>query len=71
MGHRYYDSFNIKPIYEFGYGLSYTDFAISGLKLSSATFNGIITATVSVRNTGKFTGKEVVQIYVGAPGKND
>ncbi len=69
VGYRYYDSFNVKPMYEFGYGLSYTDFALSGLKLSSATFNGIITATVNVKNTGKFAGKEVVQIYVGAPAK--
>jgi beta-glucosidase len=70
VGYRYYDSFNIKPMYEFGYGLSYTDFVLSNLKLNSAVFNGAVTATVTVKNTGKVAGKEVVQIYVTAPAKS-
>jgi beta-glucosidase len=69
VGYRYYDSFNVKPIYEFGYGLSYTDFSISDLKLSTAVFKGTLSATVTVKNTGKVAGKEVVQIYVSAPAK--
>jgi beta-glucosidase len=69
-GYRYYDSFNVKPQYEFGYGLSYTNFSISGLKLSSANFKDMITATVDVKNTGKVAGKEVVQIYISAPAKS-
>ncbi|MVN22809.1 glycoside hydrolase family 3 C-terminal domain-containing protein [Mucilaginibacter arboris] len=69
VGYRYYDSFNVKPMYEFGYGLSYTNFAISNLKINSPLFNGMITATVNIKNTGKIAGKEVVQIYVSAPTK--
>jgi len=69
VGYRYYNSFNVKPSYEFGYGLSYTTFNYSGLKLSKASFNGKITATVTVTNTGSVTGKEVVQLYVSAPAK--
>lgn len=69
VGYRYYDSFNVKPMYEFGYGLSYTNFAVNNLKLNSAILNGKIIATVNVKNTGKVAGKEVVQIYITAPDK--
>jgi beta-glucosidase len=72
VGYRYYNTFKIKPAYEFGYGLSYTDFKYSNLVLSSATFNKNITATVTITNTGKVAGKEVVQLYLSAPeGKMD
>lgn len=70
VGYRYHDTFNVKPMYEFGYGLSYTDFAISDLKLSSKMFNGTMTATLAVKNTGKMAGKQVVQIYISAPAKS-
>lgn len=69
VGYRYYDSFNVKPMYEFGYGLSYTDFSISNLKLNAAIFNGMITANATIKNTGKVAGKQVVQIYISAPAK--
>ncbi len=61
--------FNVKPAYEFGYGLSYTTFSLTNLKLSSANFKNEITATIDVTNTGKVPGKEVVQLYVSAPAK--
>lgn len=67
VGYRYYNTFHIKPAYEFGYGLSYTSFGYSNLKLSSPTFNGKITASVTITNTGKTAGKEVVQLYLSAP----
>jgi beta-glucosidase len=67
VGYRYYNTFGVKPAYEFGFGLSYTDFSYSKLKLSSSQFNGKITATVTVTNAGKVAGKEVVQLYVSAP----
>jgi len=69
VGYRYYNTFNVKPAYEFGYGLSYTNFSYSNLKLSSSVFNGKIIASVTIKNTGKLTGKEVVELYVSSPGK--
>src|SRR6185312_5159458 len=66
-GYRYYNTFDVKPAYEFGYGLSYTKFKYSDLKLSSKTFNGSVTATVTVTNTGDVAGREVVEVYVSAP----
>ena len=70
VGYRYFNTFNVKPSYEFGYGLSYTSFDVYGLKLSAATFANKMTATVTVKNTGKTAGKEVVQLYLSAPAKN-
>jgi len=67
VGYRYYNTFNIKPTYEFGYGLSYTDFKYSDLALSSNTFDKKISATVTITNSGKVAGKEVVQLYISAP----
>lgn len=67
VGYRYYNTFGVKPAYEFGYGLSYTDFTYSDLKLNSTTFTDKLTATVKVTNSGKTAGKEVVQVYISAP----
>ncbi|MBS1524843.1 MAG: glycoside hydrolase family 3 C-terminal domain-containing protein [Bacteroidetes bacterium] len=67
VGYRYYNTFDVKPAYPFGYGLSYTKFKYSGMKLSSKTFNGSVTASITVTNTGKVTGREVVELYVSAP----
>ena len=67
VGYRYYNTFKVEPTYEFGYGLSYTNFKYSGLKLSSPVFKGKETVSVTVSNTGKVAGKEVVQLYLSAP----
>jgi beta-glucosidase len=69
VGYRYYSTFGVKTAYEFGFGLSYTDFKYSDLKLSSPKFESNLTATITVTNTGKVPGKEVVQLYVTAPEK--
>lgn len=69
VGYRYFNTFNVKPAYPFGFGLSYTHFTYSNLKLSSPQLNGKITASVTIQNTGKIAGKEVVQLYITAPGK--
>jgi beta-glucosidase len=70
VGYRYYNTFDVKTAYPFGYGISYTTFKYSDLKLSSKTFNGSVTATVTVTNTGNVAGREVVELYVSAPVKS-
>ncbi|WP_312824231.1 glycoside hydrolase family 3 N-terminal domain-containing protein [Epilithonimonas sp.] len=70
VGYRYFNTFGVKPSYEFGYGKSYTDFAYSNIKTNSTTFNNKLEVTVDVKNTGKVAGKEVVELYISAPGKN-
>lgn len=54
------------PLFPFGFGLSYSKFEYSNLKLSKNSFTkgGNLTVTVTVKNTGKYTGKEVVQLYI-------
>ena len=69
VGYRYFNTFNVKTSYEFGYGLSYTNFDVSGLKLSATNFSNKLTAKITVKNTGKIAGKEVVQLYLSAPSK--
>ncbi len=70
VGYRYYNTFNVQPAYEFGYGLSYGNFTFGNLKLSSSTFYKSITVTLTITNQGKMPGKEVVQIYLSAPATN-
>ncbi|WP_372590228.1 beta-glucosidase [Fervidobacterium pennivorans subsp. carthaginiensis] len=70
VGYRYYDTFRIEPAFEFGFGLSYTTFEYSNLKLYRD--GGDIVVTFEIKNTGNMAGKEVAQIYVRAPrGKID
>ncbi len=67
VGYRYYDKKKMDVLFPFGYGLSYTTFEYSGLKLSADAIKDTETVdvTVTVKNTGKRTGKAVVQLYVG------
>lgn len=65
VGYRYFDSFGKQVSYPFGYGLSYTTFEYANPAVKAD--NGIYTLSVDVKNTGKFAGKEVVQLYVSAP----
>ncbi len=66
VGYRYYDHKELKPLFPFGHGLSYTTFEYSDLKLSSSAINADdeLTVSVVVKNTGKVDGKEVIQLYV-------
>ena len=65
VGYRYFDTFNVEPGYPFGYGLSYTTFALGNLEASLD--EDTLVLGVTVENTGAFAGREVVQIYVSAP----
>lgn len=67
VGYRYYETFKVKPAYEFGFGLSYTNFTYCNLKLSSQKFTGNITVTVDIKNSGAVAGKEVAELYLSAP----
>ena len=67
VGYRFFNTFKVKPAYEFGHGLSYTTFAYGPLKLSGTLATGPLTATIAVTNSGPVAGKEVVQLYVSAP----
>ena len=68
VGYRYFDTFNVKPAYEFGFGRNYTDFSLT---TESVDVEGAeIRIRVRVQNIGKeFPGREVAQIYVSAPAK--
>jgi len=66
VGYRWHDTKKIKPLFSFGHGLSYTSFAFGKAKADQSTItkDGTITVTVSVKNTGKKAGAEVVQLYI-------
>ena len=65
VGYRFFDTVGKKPLFHFGYGLSYTDFEISVQDISIEQDS--ITTKVKVSNTGRFSGREVVQLYVSPP----
>jgi beta-glucosidase len=67
IGYRGYEKNHIQPLFPFGFGLSYTSFAFSNLKIEPAVFNGHEPVSVSftVTNTGKRAGAEVAELYVG------
>jgi len=66
VGYRYYDIKNLETLFPFGYGLSYTTFEYSDIKLSASKIYDTdpLTVSLNVKNTGKTAGKEVVQLYI-------
>ena len=66
VGYRYYDAKEIEPLFPFGYGLSYTSFDYSNLKIDKQEIDDTETVQISVtvKNTGEVAGKEIVQLYV-------
>ncbi|KAF8888341.1 glycoside hydrolase family 3 protein [Infundibulicybe gibba] len=74
VGYKHYQNRKIKPLFAFGHGLSYTTFALDGLTLSApivSTGEFQLTASLTVSNTGKVTGSEVIQLYVALPTTSD
>jgi beta-glucosidase len=70
VGYRWFDTKNIEPMYPFGYGLSYTNYAYSGLRTNKPTYKKgeKINIMLKLKNTGNYAGKEVVQLYVTKDG---
>jgi len=66
IGYRWFDARNQAPLFPFGYGLSYTSFRYSDLKIARGA-GGRITVTVKLTNSGAREGADVVQLYVGDP----
>lgn len=64
VGYRYFDTKNIEPLFPFGYGLSYTTYEYSGLKLPEQFEDDSIIVSFDVKNSGKFSGKEIAQVYI-------
>ncbi len=66
VGYRYFDTFNREVAYPFGFGLSYTTFQFSK-PIVKAKGNNAVEVSITVKNTGSVSGKEVAQVYVQAP----
>jgi beta-glucosidase len=69
VGYRYFDTKNVEPLFPFGYGLSYTTFEYSDLRVSPSKIraDGRVEVRLTVKNTGKVAGAETVQLYVSDP----
>ena len=65
VGYRYFDSFDVPVSYPFGYGLSYTTFEYSDAKIAEK--GDAYDVSVTIKNTGNYEGKEVVELYISAP----
>ena len=65
IGYRGYEKSGVKPLFPFGYGLSYTTFAYKNLAVSPASASGDVELHFEVTNTGKRAGAEIAQVYVG------
>ncbi len=70
VGYRWFDTKKIEPLYCFGYGLSYTSYKYSDFQTNKKSYkpSEYIVATLKVKNTGKYAGKETVQLYVSKIG---
>ena len=64
IGYRYYDTVDKDVLFPFGYGLSYTDFALSDVRVFVDVAKDELIVEVTVANTGSYDGAEVIQIYV-------
>ncbi|CAO3595855.1 unnamed protein product [Absidia cylindrospora] len=73
VGYRYFDQHKIDPLFEFGFGLSYTTFTYSHLNINNSggkgmtTSSNLVEASIKIENTGDKDGAEIVQAYIGFP----
>lgn len=73
VGYRYYEKVKVKPLFAFGYGLSYTEFRVSGLAISQPLEarddieEEVLEVSVTVENIGPCSGAETVQVYISPP----
>jgi len=69
VGYRYFDTKNVKPMFPFGFGLSYTTFAYENLNVLISGKTDVLNCTVSftIKNTGSIVGKEIAEVYVSDP----
>ena len=65
IGHRWYEKKEIKPLFPFGHGLSYTNYEYKNLKVEQEA--GKVLCCLEVSNVGKFDGKEIIQCYISSP----
>lgn len=75
VGYRWYDAHHIQPLFPFGYGLSYTTFKLSHVRVTPSKIAGAdskanVQIDLQVKNTGKRAGAEVIQVYVEQPQEN-
>lgn len=73
VGYRWFDAKNIEPLYPFGYGLSYTTFMVSNAKPDKRTAyqkDDVLKVSMTLENSGKNSGKEVIQLYLSKPESN-
>jgi len=67
LGYRWFDTKGVKPLFPFGYGLSYTTFAYGDLKITPNENNDGLTVSATIKNTGNREGEEVAQVYIEPP----
>ncbi|MFP4478377.1 MAG: beta-glucosidase [Candidatus Izemoplasmatales bacterium] len=65
VGYRAYDKMQVKPLFDFGYGLSYTSFEYSDFLINNDSKKRMVKVNLNISNTGDILGKEIVQVYVG------
>jgi len=69
VGYRYFETFGLLTSFEFGFGLSYTNFEYGEPEISSTIFKDKVSVTFNVTNTGNIPGREIVQLYLTAPAR--
>lgn len=70
VGYRYFNTFDVKTAFPFGFGMSYTTFSYDNISINTESKENMATVSITISNKGKISGKEVVQLYLNAPKNN-